>query len=207
MIPLREGRTGGEEPPPVAPSRSGTELSAKIGISLGITYSTNNLIDSLSQISYLLRGFRGEQMAKASGKSNRKGITLLQAVKKFEDEEKSHRWFEEQLWPDGPFCPHCGSFNVQSGIKHPNMTHRCRDCSNRPMFSVRLGTILENTRLPYRTWALGIYLFTTNLKGISSMKLHRELGITQKTAWFMLHRLRTAMAASKGIYIPKCIRI
>ena len=136
-------------------------------------------------------------MAKAPGKSNRKGITLLQAVKKFEDEEKSHRWFEEQLWPDGPFCPHCGSFNVQSGIKHPNMTHRCRDCSNRPMFSVRLGTILENTRLPYRTWALGIYLFTTNLKGISSMKLHRELGITQKTAWFMLHRLRTAMAASK----------
>ena len=136
-------------------------------------------------------------MAKAPGKSNRKGITLLQAVKKFEDEEKSHRWFEEQLWPDGPFCPHCGSFNVQSGIKHPNMTHRCRDCSNRPMFSVRLGTILENTRLPYRTWALGIYLFTTNLKGISSMKLHREIGITQKTAWFMLHRLRTAMAASK----------
>ena len=136
-------------------------------------------------------------MAKAPGKSNRKGITLLQAVKKFEDEEKSHRWFEEQLWPDDPFCPHCGSFNVQSGIKHPNMTHRCRDCSNRPMFSVRLGTILENTRLPYRTWALGIYLFTTNLKGISSMKLHRELGITQKTAWFMLHRLRTAMAASK----------
>ena len=100
-------------------------------------------------------------MAKAPGKSSRKGITLLQAVKKFEDEEKSRRWFEEQLWPDGPFCPHCGSFNVQSRIKHLSMTHRCRDCSNRPMFSVRVGTVLENTRLPYRTWAIGIYLFTT----------------------------------------------
>ena len=136
-------------------------------------------------------------MAKAPGKSNRNGITLLHAVEMFGDEEKSRKWFEEQHWPDGPFCPHCGSFNVQSGIKHHSMTHRCRDCYNRPMFSVRVGTILENSRLPYRTWAIGIYLFTTNLKGISSMKVHRELGITQKTAWFMLHRLRDAMEAGK----------
>ena len=136
-------------------------------------------------------------MAKAPRKSHRKGMTFVQTVEMFNDEEKSRKWFEEQHWPDGPFCPHCGSFNVQSGIKHPNMTHRCRDCSNRPMFTVRVGTILEKSRLPYRTWAIGIYLFTTNLKGISSMKLHRELGITQKTAWFMLHRLRAAMEANK----------
>ena len=60
------------------------------------------------------------------------------------------------------------------------------------MFTVRVGTVMEGTRLPYRSWAIAIYLLTTNLKGISSLKLHRELGITQKSAWFMLHRLRKA---------------
>ena len=127
-------------------------------------------------------------------------MTFVQTVEMFNDEETSRKWFKEQHWPDGPFCPHCGSFNIQSGNKHPSMTHRCRDCSYRPMFTVRLGTILENSRLPYRTWAIEIYLFTTNLKGISSMKLHRELGITQKTAWFMLHRLRAAMVADMPLF-------
>ncbi|WP_419739902.1 IS1595 family transposase [Ruegeria sp.] len=135
-------------------------------------------------------------MTKAPGKSNRKGLTFLQVAAMFGNEEKSRKWIEELHWPDGPFCPHCGSFNVQSGIRHPSMTHRCRECSKKPMFTVRVGTILENTRLPYRTWAIGIYLFTTNLKGVSSMKLHRELGVTQKSAWFMLHRLRAAMEAN-----------
>ena len=139
-------------------------------------------------------------MAKAPGQSHRKGMTFVQTVEMFDDEETSRKWFEEQHWPDGPFCPHCGSFNVQSGIKHHSMTHRCRDCFDKRKFSVRVGTILENSRLPYRTWAIGIYLFTTNLKGISSMKLHRELGITQKTAWFMLHRLRAAMEANNPLF-------
>ena len=139
-------------------------------------------------------------MAKAPGQSHRKGMTFVQTVEMFDDEETSRKWFEEQHWPDGPFCPHCGSFNVQSGIKHHSMTHRCRDCFDKRKFSVRVGTILENSRLPYRTWAIGIYLFTTNLKGISSMKLYRELGITQKTAWFMLHRLRAAMEANNPLF-------
>jgi len=60
------------------------------------------------------------------------------------------------------------------------------------MFSVRIGTILERSRLSYRTWAIGLYLYASCIKGISSMKLHRELGITQKSAWFMLHRIREA---------------
>lgn len=139
-------------------------------------------------------------MAKAPGKSYRNGLTFMQVAEKFADNTVSRKWIEELHWPDGPFCPHCGSFNVQSNIKHPTMTHRCRDCSNKPMFTVRVGTILENTRLPYRTWAIGIYLFTTNLKGVSSMKLHRELGITQKSAWFMLHRLRAAVEAGSPTF-------
>ncbi len=64
------------------------------------------------------------------------------------------------------------------------------------MFSVKTGTVMEGSKISYRHWAIGIYLFTTNLKGISSMKLHRELGIGQKAAWFMLHRLRTAFEAN-----------
>ena len=131
----------------------------------------------------------------APGKHHRKGTTLLDVAKMFGDEEKSRAWVAEQRWPDGPYCPHCGSVNVQSNIKHKTMTHRCRDCSNRPMFSLRIGTVMEGSNLKYRAWAVGIYLFTINIKGISSMKLHRELGIGQKAAWFMLHRLRKAFEA------------
>ena len=99
--------------------------------------------------------------------------------------------------PEGPYCPKCGSFNVQSGIKHKTMTHRCRDCTNesgknKTMFTVRQGSVMEATRIPYRAWAVGIYLFSANIKGISSMQLRRELKIGQKAAWFMLQRLRLA---------------
>ena len=136
---------------------------------------------------------------KAPGKAHRKGVTLFEVAEMFRDEQAARRWLEREFWPDGPFCPKCGSFNVQSDIKHKSATHRCRDCGTgktKTMFTVRIGTVMEGTRLPYRSWAIAIYLLTTNLKGVSSMKLHRELGITQKSAWFMLHRLRKAAEAS-----------
>ena len=131
----------------------------------------------------------------APGKHYRKGMTLLDVAKMFGDEEKSRAWVAKQSWPDGPYCPHCGSVNVQSNIKHKTMTHRCRDCEGKPMFSLRTGTVMDGSNLKYRAWAVGIYLFTINIKGISSMKLHRELGIGQKAAWFMLHRLRKVFEA------------
>ena len=117
----------------------------------------------------------------------------------FRDEETAREWIADQRWPDGPHCPHCGSHNVQCGISHKTMTHRCREkeCGKR-MFSIKTGTVMEASNLPYRAWAVGIYLFTTNIKGVSSMKLHRELGISQKAAWFMLHRLRLAFDAETG---------
>ena len=110
----------------------------------------------------------------------------------FRDEDMAREWIEEQRWPNGPCCPRCSTKNVQSNIKHPTMTHRCRQCPGKPFFSVRKGSVMERSKIPYRAWAVGLYLFTTNIKGISSMKLHRELGISQKSAWFMLHRLRKA---------------
>ena len=135
---------------------------------------------------------------KAPGKSHRKGLTLLQVADMFKDEETSKTWLAEQRWPEGPHCPYCDSPNVQSNIKHKTMTHRCRDCEDKPMFSIKTGTVMEGSKLKYRIWAIGIYLFTTNIKGISSMKLHRELGIGQKAAWFMLHRLRKAYEIEVG---------
>ncbi len=137
---------------------------------------------------------------KAPGKHHREGLTLLQVADMFADEERARAWVEERRWPDGPYCPDCGSFNVQSGIKHRTMTHRCRECPGRTMFTLRKGSVMEGSKLPYRVWAVGLYLFTTNLKGISSMKLHRELGIGQKAAWFMLHRLREAVQSDSDAF-------
>ena len=132
------------------------------------------------------------------GKGDREGIGLVTLLKMFPDDDAAREWFEAQVWPDGPYCPHCGSVNVQAGIRHKTMTHRCRDCPNRPMFSLRTGTVMQGSNLGYQTWAIAIYLVTTGLKGTSSMKLHRDLEITQKTAWFLAHRLRKSFEESGG---------
>ncbi len=122
----------------------------------------------------------------------RRGLTLFQVVSKFPDDAAAEAWFEKRLWPQGPHCPHCGSFNVQCGVPHPTMTHRCRDCPKRPMFSLRSGTVMRGSKLGYRIWAVALYLFATNLKGIASTKIAREFGITQKAAWHLAHRIREA---------------
>lgn len=128
----------------------------------------------------------------APGKHFREGLTLVELTRMFPDDDAARRWFESKIWPEGPVCPHCGSENVQSGIKHPKMTHRCRNCPKRRMFSLKTGTAMQGSPLGYQVWAIAIYLVATNLKSVSSMKLHRDLGVTQKTAWFLAHRLREA---------------
>ena len=115
---------------------------------------------------------------KAPGKHHRKGLSLVKVTAMLPDDIAAREWISEQRWPHGPFCPHCGSLNVQCDIKHPTMTHRCRDCPNRPFFSLKTGTVMERTKLGYRVWAIAVYLLATNLKSVSSMKLHRDLSIT-----------------------------
>ena len=115
----------------------------------------------------------------------------------FPTDAAAEAWFVERRWPQGAYCPYCGSFIVQCGIKHKTMTHRCRDCEKRPMFTLRTGTIMEGTNLGYRVWAIAFYLVATNLKGVSSMKLHRDLGVTQKTAWHLAHRIRKTREAKQ----------
>ena len=128
--------------------------------------------------------------AKAPGKYYRKGLSLIDVVTLFPTDEAAREWFEEVRWGGEPACCDCGSLNVQCGAKHPSQTHRCRDC--RKFFSVTKGTAMERTKLGLRIWAIAIYLMSTELKGRASMKLHRDLGITQKAAWHLAHRLRQA---------------
>lgn len=128
------------------------------------------------------------------GKSHRKGISLLQLAQLFPDEESARRWFEAILWPNGRCCGHCGSTATREVPKRKPLDYWCKDCRN--YFSVRTGTTLQDSKLPLQKWAFAVYLYVTHLKSVSSMKLHRDLGITQKSAWFMLHRLRRAWDAS-----------
>lgn len=94
---------------------------------------------------------------KAPGKSNRKGLTLLEVADMFRDEDAAKAWIAESRWPDGKAkCPHCGTENVQSNIKHKTMTHRCRQCVGKPMFSLKTGTVMEGSNLKYRARAVAI---------------------------------------------------
>ena len=128
----------------------------------------------------------------APGKSHRTGITLLELADRFSDEDKAREWFESIVWPDGErYCPGCGGDNTHE-CSHAKMPYRCRDC--RKYFSVKTGTVMAGSPLPLRKWAYAIYLDATSLKGVSSMKLHRDIGVTQKTAWFMQQRIREAFA-------------
>ena len=135
---------------------------------------------------------------KAPGRHHRKGLSLVKVTAMLPDDTAAEKWIAEQRWPDGPFCPHCGSLSVQDGVKHPTMTHRCRDCPTRPFFSLKTGTVMEGSKLGYRVWAIAVYLLATNLKSVSSMKLHRDLDISQKSAWYLAHRLRESWKTNRG---------
>ncbi len=124
------------------------------------------------------------------GKSYRKGITLLDAVQKFDTEEKAETWFVEQRWPSAVACPFCGSLNVATVPSRKPQPFRCREKECRKSFSVKTGTLLHSSNLPLSKWAIAFFLYATNLKGVSSMKLHRDLGIAQSSAWYMAHRIR-----------------
>ena len=126
----------------------------------------------------------------APGKYFRKGISLMELFELFPDNETAEQWFIKIRWPDEVQCPHCESSNIKHNATHKTMRYRCNACKKR--FSVKTGTVMESSNVNYQKWAIAIYLVTTNLKGISSMKLHRDLGVTQKTAWHMLHRIRKA---------------
>ena len=135
---------------------------------------------------------------KAPGKAFRKGISLIDLFRMFPDDETAEQWFIQQRWGDEIACIRCGSCNVNTKAKHKTMPYRCRDCDKQ--FSVKLGTVMESSKLGYQIWAIAYYLMSTSIKGVSSMKLHRDLSITQKTAWFLAHRIREAWADDMDVF-------
>ena len=128
---------------------------------------------------------------KAPGKAHREGFTLVQLMDMFPDEAAAAAWFESVIWPEGRYCPKCGSFRTREA-SHAKMPYWCSDC--RSYFSVKTGTAMQRSKIPLRKWAITIYLCLTSLKSVSSMKLQRDIGVSQPTAWFMLHRIREAWA-------------
>ena len=135
---------------------------------------------------------------RAPGKHYREGMTLIDLLKMFPDDETAEKWFEESRWPDGVRCPHCEGANI-SEAKHPTMKYWCKDC--RKYFSVKHGTVMQSSKVGYQKWALAIYILTTQIKGASSMKLHRDIGVTQKTAWHMSHRIRETWATGTSTFV------
>ena len=128
---------------------------------------------------------------KAPGRADRDGLTVIELMDLFPNEEAATAWFESVIWPDGRHCPKCGSFRTRDA-SHARMPYWCTDC--RSYFSVRTGTPIARSNVPLRKWAIAIYLCLTSLKSVSSLKLHRDIGVSQPTAWFMLHRIRQAWA-------------
>lgn len=131
----------------------------------------------------------------APGKAYREGMTLVQLFEMFPTEDAAREWFESVIWPNGRHCPKCGSLRTHEA-KHAKMPYRCSDC--RSYFSVKTGTAMQASKVPLRKWAIAIYLCLTSLKSVSSMKLQRDLGVSQPTAWFMMHRIREAWGEDDG---------
>lgn len=122
-------------------------------------------------------------------RSERDGISMKELFEMFPDNHTAKKWLGSVMWKDGRFCPHCGH-NHTTQVQHKQMPYRCLRCYK--YFSIKVGTVMQSSKLGYQKWAIAVYLFATNLKGVSSMKLHRDLKITQKSAWFMGQRLREA---------------
>ena len=115
-------------------------------------------------------------------------LSTFQFFQQFPNEEAARKFFETRRWGGEPVCGHCGSVSVTECKDHKPMAYRCKDC--RAHFSVRTGTVLAESRLPLLKWLLAIYMLTSARKGIPSTQMARELGITQKSAWFLAQRIR-----------------
>lgn len=118
----------------------------------------------------------------------------------FHNEAAAYKFVEARVWPNGRSCPHCGSMERTGPLAGKSTrigVYKCYDC--RKPFTVKVGTIFESSHVPLRLWLQAIFLIASSKKGISSNQLHRTLGVTLKTAWFMSHRIREAMNSTDAI--------
>lgn len=131
----------------------------------------------------------------------------------FQDENKAREALEAVRWPDGAICPHCGNSDQEklAKVEGQKKSHRpglyyCNECKGQ--FTVTVGTVFERSKVPLTKWWMAAHMMNSNKNGVSAHEIHRNLGVTYKTAWFMMHRLREAMtdlapeALSGGVLIP-----
>jgi transposase-like protein len=114
----------------------------------------------------------------------------------FNDETAAREWLEARVWPEGPTCPHCGNADQKKITKLEGKAHRpglyqCSEC--REQFTVTVKTVFERSKIPLTKWLAALFLMTASKKGVSAHQVHRMLGISYKSTWFMMHRLREAM--------------
>jgi transposase-like protein len=113
----------------------------------------------------------------------------------FNDEAKAREWLEARVWPTGPVCPHCGVTSEHvtklEGGKHRPGLYQCNEC--REQFTVTVKTVFERSKIPLTKWLAALFLMTASKKGVSAHQVHRMLGISYKSTWFMMNRLREAM--------------
>ena len=131
------------------------------------------------------------------GRGHRESISLFQLHEQFPTEESAVEWFTKQRWPNGVRCPHCNGHEVSEVKSAKPMPYWCKGC--RKYFSVRTKTVMHRSKLPLRKWLFAIYLNATSLKGVSSLKLHRDLGISQPAAWYLNHRIREAFKSGDDL--------
>jgi transposase-like protein len=120
----------------------------------------------------------------------------------FLDETKAREWLEARVWPTGPVCPHCGNADQDKITKLEGKAHRpgvyqCNEPECREQFTVTVGTVFERSKIPLSKWLAALFLMTASKKGVSAHQVHRMLGISYKSTWFMMHRLREAMRPAK----------
>src|ERR1700736_4962002 len=120
----------------------------------------------------------------------------------FFDDNLAREWLEARVWPDGPVCPHCGvtaeHVTKLEGANHRPGLYQCNEC--REQFTVTVKTVFERSKVPLSKWLAALFMLTASKKGVSAHQIHRSLGITYKTAWFMMHRLREALRG--GAFYP-----
>lgn len=131
--------------------------------------------------------------------------SILQFQKEFDTDEKCREYLEQQRWHGTPACPFCGSLNV---YKHPSgKKFNCREKQCRKIFSVTVGTIYENTKIPLSKWFLATYILSVHSKGISSLQLATWLNVTQKTSWFLNHRIRAMLADKSPVLLNGIVEV
>jgi transposase-like protein len=125
-------------------------------------------------------------------------MTSILSAKHFHDETAAFEFLEARVWPKGPVCPHCGGverISKMQGKSTPVGSYKCYQC--RSKFTVKVGTVFESSHVKLHIWLQAVALLTSSKKGISANQLHRTLGVTLKTAWFIGHRIREAMRDGK----------